>query len=74
MCALTAWATYGLLDKIIGSDSRAVSALMTIIAIIFAIVIYVVVILLIKGITREDILMLPKGEKIANTLAKRKLI
>ena len=47
---------------------------MTIIAIIFAIVIYVVVILLIKGITREDILMLPKGEKIANTLAKRKLI
>ena len=74
MCALTAWATYGLLDKLIGSDSRLVGALMTLVAIAMAIVVYVVVILLIKGITREDILMIPKGEKIANILAKRNLI
>ena len=74
MCAAAAWATYGLLDKLIGSGSRAVGALMTVIAIAVAIAVYAAVILLIKGITREDILMLPKGEKIANILAKRNLI
>ncbi len=74
MCALAAWATYGLLDRIIGSQSRLVGALMTVVAIVVAIAVYTVVILLIKGMTKEDILMLPKGEKIVNILAKRNLI
>ena len=74
MCALSSWATYGLLDRAIASDSRAISALMTVIAIGVAIIVYVAVILLIKGMTKEDILMIPKGEKIANILEKRKLI
>ena len=39
-----------------------------------AIVVYVAVILLIKGMTKEYILMIPKGEKIANILEKKNLI
>ena len=74
MCALTAWAAYGLLDRIIASDSRVIGALMTVVAIAAAIVVYVAVILLIKGMTKEDILMIPKGEKIANILEKKNLI
>ena len=74
MCALAAWATYGLLDKLIGSDSRLIGALMTVTAIVVAIIVYVAVILLIKGMTKEDILMIPKGEKIVNILEKRNLI
>ena len=74
LCALSAWATYGLLDRLIQSDSRIVGALMTVVAITVAIVVYAAVILLIKGMTKDDILMLPKGEKIANILAKKNLI
>ena len=74
MCALTAWVTYGLLDKLIASDSRVVGALMTVIAIVAAIAVYVFVILLIKGMTKEDVLMIPKGEKIANILEKKNFI
>ncbi len=74
LCALSAWATNGLLHLIIPSDSRAVGALITVVAILVAMVVYTFVILLIKGMTREDILMLPKGEKIVNILEKKKLI
>lgn len=44
------------------------------ISIFGAILIYLVLLLLIKGVVREDILMLPKGEKIARFLAKLKLL
>ena len=47
---------------------------MTVIAIVAAIAVYVFVILLIKGMTKEDILMIPKGEKIANILEKKNFI
>lgn len=74
LCALSAWAVNGLLTSLLHSDSRAVSALITVVAILAAVVVYTFVILLIKGMTKDDILMLPKGEKIANVLEKRKLI
>lgn len=74
LCALSAWAVNGLLTSLLHSDSRAVSALITVAAILAAVVVYTFVILLIKGMTKDDILMLPKGEKIANILEKRKLI
>ena len=74
LCALSAWAVNGLLHKLIPSDSRAVGALITVLAILVAMAVYTFVILLIKGMTREDILMLPKGEKIVNILEKKKLI
>ena len=74
LCALSAWAVNGLLTSLLHSDSRGVSALITVVAILAAVVVYTFVILLIKGMTKDDILMLPKGEKIANILEKRKLI
>ncbi len=74
LCAMSAWATNGLLHMIIPSDSRAIGALITVAAIVVAMVVYTFVILLIKGMTKEDILMLPKGEKIVNILEKKKLI
>lgn len=74
MCAAAAWAANGLLRMVIPADSRILGALITLIAIAAAVVVYVAVILLIKGITREDILMIPKGEKIVNILEKRNLI
>lgn len=40
----------------------------------FAVIVYAVVLILIKGIAKEDILMLPKGKKIARLLEKRGLI
>ena len=42
-----------------------------IIAVIAAVIAYVITILLFKGISRDDLLMIPKGEKIAETLEKR---
>ncbi len=64
LCGLGAWAAYGL-------ASRAVSMnLATLISIAVAAVIYLVTVLLLKIITKNDVLMLPKGEKIAKVLAK----
>ncbi len=74
LCALSAWAVNGLLTSLLHTQSRAVGALITIVAIGAAVVVYTFVILLIKGMTKEDILMLPKGEKIANILEKKNLI
>lgn len=74
LCALSAWAVNGLLTSLLHSNSRAVSALITVVAILAAVVVYTFVILLIKGMTKDDILMLPKGENIVNVLEKRKLI
>lgn len=42
-----------------------------IIAVIAAVIAYVITILLFKGISKDDLLMIPKGEKIAETLEKR---
>jgi stage V sporulation protein B len=44
--------------------------LSTFIAIGIAAVIYLISLLLVKGIAKDDIIMLPKGEKIAKTLEK----
>ncbi len=74
LCAASAWAVNGLLTSMLHSDSRIVGALITVAAIVVAVAVYTFVILLIKGITKEDILMLPKGEKIVNVLEKRNLI
>ena len=42
-----------------------------IIAVIAAVIAYVITILIFKGISKDDLLMIPKGEKIAETLEKR---
>ena len=39
-----------------------------------AVIVYVLTILVIRGITREEVEMLPKGKKLARVLSKMKLL
>lgn len=69
VCAAGAWGANGLLN-LIGLPPK----LSTLFAIVVAAVLYVVALFIFKGITRADILMLPKGEKIAKRLEKLGII
>ena len=60
---LGAWAVYGLLYKLLESNTIAVVG-----AIGVAVVIYAVLIVALKAIDREDLALMPKGEKIARLL------
>ncbi len=68
LCAGGAYASYGFLSRVI--DSR----LATIIAILIAGVIYLFALFLIRGISADDVRMLPGGEKIAKVLENRGII
>ena len=68
LCGVTAWASYGMLSRLAGNTVS------TSISILLAGVVYVVVLFLVKGIEKYDILMLPKGEKIEKLLEKCGLI
>lgn len=67
-CVAAAYASQGLLSMVIPPR------IATIACIVVAVVIYVIALILLKAITKEDILMLPKGQKIAKLLEKRKWI
>jgi stage V sporulation protein B len=43
-------------------------------AVFTAMIVYVITILMIRGITREEVEMLPKGKKLARVLSKMKLL
>lgn len=64
MCGLSAWAAYGLLGRVV-SETVA-----TVFSIGIAALIYLTAVLLLKIITKNDLFMLPKGEKIAKVLEK----
>lgn len=67
LCALAAWASNGLLNKFLGIfDTRII----TCVSIVIAGVVYVISLLITKAIAKDDVLMLPKGEKIAKILEK----
>ena len=68
LCGITAWAGYGLLSRVAGNT---VAASFSILA---AGIVYVAVLCLTHGVEKYDILMLPKGEKIAKLLEKYGLI
>ncbi len=78
LCGVAAWGAYELVSNylVFGSpDSRLNGeTLACIISIIIAVVVYAVCILVSKTIVKDDILMLPKGEKIAEILEKYKLL
>ncbi|MBQ7862625.1 MAG: polysaccharide biosynthesis protein [Clostridia bacterium] len=69
-CGGVAYISYGLLTGSSGLDSK----LSCIVSIGFGASIYAIVLLLIKGIVKDDVEMLPKGEKIAKVLEKFKLL
>lgn len=60
-----AWAANGLLGRVISVKAATVAAIG------LAALVYLAVLLLVRAFTKEDILSLPKGEKIAQTLEKR---
>ena len=78
LCALAAWSSYGLLDMAFDFGSAAGrlngSSLALLISAIISILVYFISLFLVNAISKNDILMLPKGEKIAKVLEKYNLI
>jgi len=66
-----AWAANGLLRLVL---PEKIGDIITLIAILIGGFIYAISLLLLRGISKDDILMLPKGEKIAKVLEKRRII
>lgn len=58
-----AWGSYGLLYRATGSNT-----LSTLAAILLAVVIYAVLVVALKILTRDDLALMPKGDKIARLL------
>ncbi len=69
-CGGVAWGSFMLLTEKLGISSK----LSCLVAIAAGAGIYAIVLLLIKGIAKDDVEMLPKGEKIAKVLEKFKLL
>jgi stage V sporulation protein B len=69
VCACGALVSFKLFYMLIGTAD--VSLLL---AILTAVIVYVLTILVIRGITREEVEMLPKGKKLAKLLSKMKLL
>lgn len=71
-CGFSAYVAYGLFSLILPSGSPDSllngNTVCTLIGIAFAVVVYVFSLLFLKGISKEDISVLPKGEKIAKVL------
>lgn len=68
VCGLTAMLVSNLLD------GRINAKIATILSIGVAACVYLVILLLIKGINRKDVLMIPKGEKICAVMDKFNLL
>ena len=64
---LGAWAVHGLLAKLLAAN-RLGNAVATLAAIVVAVVIYGVLVIVLRAITKEDLALMPKGEKIARIL------
>lgn len=70
LCAVTAYVSYHwILHGILGDGS-----LNTLVSIALGACVYLVFILLLRGISKDDVFMLPKGEKFAKLLAKYRLL
>ena len=78
LCGVAAWGAYELISTnlVFGAEGSRLNGetLACIISIIIAVIVYAVCILVSKTIVKDDILMLPKGEKIAEILEKYKLL
>ncbi|MDD6033350.1 MAG: polysaccharide biosynthesis protein [Oscillospiraceae bacterium] len=64
LCGFSAWSVHFLLTGILPGS------LLTLLSIAFGAVVYLASLLLSRALSRDDILMLPKGEKFAKLLAK----
>lgn len=75
-CAAAAWAVNGLLYNALSASMgmMGANAVATLTAVVVAVIVYFISLLLLRGLSKDDILMLPKGEKIAKALEKYRLI
>ena len=64
--ALAAWSSYGLLFRFLNSNTLA-----TIGAIGIAVIVYAILVIALRAISRDDLALMPKGEKIAKILRVR---
>ena len=62
LMGLSAWGSYGLLNRFLGNS------LSTIGAIFVGVVVYAILVLALQILTREDLALMPKGDKIAKIL------
>ena len=69
-CGVSAFLVYRLLAAIMSSHLKVA----TVFAILVGGGVYVIVLFAVKGIAKDDVEMLPKGEKIAKVLAKFRLL
>ncbi|NLP47599.1 MAG: polysaccharide biosynthesis protein [Clostridiales bacterium] len=78
LCGLTAKISYsGLLEILTrqgGQEGLKVTILATAVAVSLAVLVFAVCILSLKGLVKEDVISLPKGEKIAKVLEKYRLL
>jgi stage V sporulation protein B len=78
LCCTGSYLLYRFISLMVGKitlyPSRLLMACQLAICIIFAVVVYIFSLLTTKSVTKNDILMLPKGEKIAKTLEKLKVM
>jgi stage V sporulation protein B len=70
LCGLGAYTSFGLCNRFIPLGGSIKTLLCLGVGIGFGGLIYLISMLLVKGIAKDDLIMLPKGEKIAKTLAK----
>ncbi len=64
-----AWASYGLLADVLGlGSSWAGNAVCLVAAIAIACVVYIILVLLLKAISKDDLALMPKGSKLAQLL------
>ncbi len=70
-----AWACNGLLGHFLNTaQNSGLASVVTLVSIVLGGLIYVISLILLRAISKDDILMLPKGEKIAKVLEKRGII
>lgn len=74
LCAASAKGTYVLADMLLADRLPHFNLIATVGSIGVAAIVYLASLLLLKGLSKDDISMLPKGEKIAKVLAHYKLL
>ncbi|MBQ6543919.1 MAG: polysaccharide biosynthesis protein [Clostridia bacterium] len=78
LCAVTAFAARGVIVRLVPADTSASiinsDTIGTLIGIALGALVYLASILLLRGIVKDDVVVLPKGEKIARILAKYGLL
>jgi stage V sporulation protein B len=68
---LAAWAVYGLASRFLGTESLLRNALSMLIAVVIAVIVYIISAVSLKTITNADMKLIPGGEKIGKLLHMR---